>query len=80
MSAPGTDEPGTGAPLPELATLEEPASDRLLDHVLQAIDARQTSDTALELGWWGLTGWLHEMVDFLGRTLGLVRDGGDEGR
>jgi hypothetical protein len=74
-----TTDPVAGEPVAELAQLREEPSPEFLGHVLDGINARQTSTQALEMHWWGITQLIGEIADTLFRALGLREDSpGDE--
>lgn len=62
-----------GEPVRELAELREEPSDHFLGHVMDGINARQTSARAVEMSWWGVTHLLLELIDSLFQAIG-VRD------
>ena len=60
-----------GEPVAQLAALREDPSPRLLAHVLEGINQRQTTARAIEMSWWGFTALVMELVDTMFRALGL---------
>lgn len=68
------DGPDPGRPIEALANLREEPSPRLLANVLDVINTRQTSSQAMEIGWWGMTTFVLEMILNVFRALGTNDD------
>ncbi len=71
VNASGTGTPPEGEPVAQLAALREDPSPRLLAHVLEGINQRQTTARAIEMSWWGFTALVMELVDTMCRALGM---------
>jgi hypothetical protein len=65
-----------GEPVQELAGLGETPSERFLERVLEGVHRRRAASQVIELGWWGLTGFLAEILQAVVRALGM-KDGSE---
>ncbi len=72
----GARDAEAGEPVAELADLAEAPSDRFLSNVLDGIQRRQATAQALEFSWWGLTGFVAELLQSLFRALGVKDEDG----
>lgn len=70
-------EPDTGdtdEPVRELAGLREEPSERFLAQVMDGIHMRQAGANAVELGWWGMTRLVLELMESMLHAIGVHGD------